>query len=72
MCRYSPDWDLSTIPDDKIRSEWGRRTAALRAVKTGGRNSPGRPPVLTACPRGCGATGSAREMRAHRCPPSEG
>lgn len=67
MARYSPGWDLSTIPDEKLKSEWGRRTAAQRKTRKGGR-----PPVLTACPRGCGATGSAREMRAHRCPPSEG
>lgn len=25
---YSPDWDLSTIPEDKWKSEHGRRNRA--------------------------------------------
>jgi hypothetical protein len=26
--RFSPSWDLSTIPLDKLKSEWARRCAA--------------------------------------------
>jgi hypothetical protein len=27
MRRYSPEWDLTTIPDPALKSEWGRRNS---------------------------------------------
>lgn len=33
---YNAKWDLSTIPDSILRSEWGRRNAGKRKTKKGG------------------------------------
>jgi hypothetical protein len=34
--RYSLDWDLSSIPHDKLKSEWARRNATKpRASRCG-------------------------------------
>lgn len=42
--KYSPKWDLSTIPDDKLKSERARRNSAKRLKPTGGkRPGAGRP-----------------------------
>lgn len=38
---YSERWDLTTIPDDKLKSEKARRNSAKRKTHSGGRN--GRP-----------------------------
>jgi len=35
--KYRRTWDLASIPDDLLRSEWGRRNAAKRAINRGGR-----------------------------------
>ena len=34
---YKPSWDLSTVPDDLIIAEAGRRRAAMRTERNGGR-----------------------------------
>jgi hypothetical protein len=52
MTAYRPTWDLSTIPDDRLRSEWGRRNSGRRKVKRGG-TSGGRHPQPTPCGK-CG------------------
>lgn len=36
MSIYNDNWDLSTIPDKILRSEWGRRSAGKRKSKKGG------------------------------------
>lgn len=36
LYEYSPAWDLSTIPDDALRSEWASRNARKRKTYTGG------------------------------------
>ena len=54
---YSPEWDLSTIPDAVWKSENGRRSSAMRV-------NPGRNPVLREC-EFCGLPFSGREMRKH-------
>jgi hypothetical protein len=28
MARYRDSWDLTTIPDEKLKSEWARRNGA--------------------------------------------
>jgi len=57
--RYEADWDLSTIPDEIMSSEWGRRRAAKRKTRGG----PPRKP--TPCPR-CGVTcPTAKDARMH-------
>ena len=56
--KYSPTWDLRTIPDPEFHSE-----AARRRSSRGG----GRPRVMKTCDK-CGAVMSAREKRAHKCP----
>lgn len=62
---YKPTWDLSTIPDDLIIQEAGRRRAAMRQTYSGGRNG-GRPPVTKRCP--CGAMTKQRaKLRNHLC-----
>lgn len=33
---YDSEWDLSMIPDEILRSEWGRRNAAKRKSHKGG------------------------------------
>lgn len=33
MIHYSPKWDLSTIPLDKLKAEWARRARAKRQYK---------------------------------------
>lgn len=58
---YRETWDLTTIPDQPLYAEVGRRNAGRR--KSVGRNG-GRPRKLTACPQ-CGQHFSARDMREH-------
>lgn len=36
MLKYEERWDLTTIPDEAFRSEWGRRNAGRRKRKSGG------------------------------------
>jgi hypothetical protein len=61
MQSYSSRWDLSTIPDAELASEWGRRRSAKRT-------EPPTPKLLRACPH-CGKPFGARDMRVHipRC-----
>lgn len=54
--KYSPNWDLTTIPDLEFASERARRVAAKRVYQ----------PKLAACPK-CGQMLSARQRR-YRCP----
>lgn len=49
---WTPDWNLSTIPDPALRSEWARRNA-WKATTGGARPGAGRPSVPTRCER-CG------------------
>ena len=57
--------DPSTIPDQVLTSEWGRRRSARRRTIGWGKST-GRPKVLKICPR-CKAQMGARELRAHKC-----
>lgn len=61
---YSPKWNLKSIPDDALRSEWCRRASLRRQVKNGGHNG-GRKPF----PRcACGLmTTSMALLRQHVC-----
>jgi hypothetical protein len=59
--KYSENWDLTTIPDEPLYSEVGRRNSEKREVKSGGR-----PKKLKKC-KHCGIRFGAREMRQHRC-----
>jgi len=34
--KYRDEWDLSTIPDDRLKSEWASRSARKRKSYTGG------------------------------------
>ena len=42
--RFARTWDLTSIPDDLLRAEWGRRNSLRRENFSGGR-----PPVLQPC-----------------------
>jgi hypothetical protein len=54
--------DITTVPDPVLYSEVGRRNAARRTVKAGGR-----PKSTDRCP--CGkATRRQVEQRKHKCP----
>ena len=57
--KYRPTWDMTTIPDAELASEWSRRRSAKRGDKVGGR-----PAVLRPCPK-CGQEFGARELREH-------
>jgi hypothetical protein len=57
---YSLNWDLTTIPDGKLRAEWARRNALRRRVFRGGR-----PRKDSAC-LFCGTLFPAGERRAHQ------
>jgi hypothetical protein len=65
MTTYSKQFDMSTIPDDVLWAEVGRRRVAVRPADSGH----GKPKVLRPCPD-CGIKFGAREMKAHRprCP----
>ena len=64
---YSPAWDMATIPDEVLQSEYSRRASLRREVFAGGR-----PVVLRPCPHCKGKFGAA-ELRRHRpvCPKKE-
>ena len=64
MTVYTPKLDMSTIPDDVLYAEVGRRRVAKRPEGVGGR-----PKVNYPCPH-CGLEFGARELRKHRprCP----
>ena len=53
--------DPSTIPDEVITSENARRNSRKRK-----RHGGGRPPIIKTC-AGCGAVGTATEIRQHKC-----
>lgn len=61
MVKYSPRWDMTTVPDDVLYAEVGRRNSAKRKTHGAG---PGRPPT---CPCGkcrkCKNRGRMREKR---------
>lgn len=57
--RYSPHWDLTTIPDAPLYAEAARRRSAKRGEKVGGR-----PTKPKTCPFCAGSFGS-RALRAH-------
>jgi hypothetical protein len=54
--QYRETWDLSSIPDQQLHSELGRRRAAARSVYAGP------PRKLRPCPR-CGVLCGAAELR---------
>jgi hypothetical protein len=61
------DWPrlLSQAPTPELLAEAGRRSAALRETRSGGRNG-GRPPSTNRCP--CGAmTADRAAKRKHVC-----
>jgi hypothetical protein len=58
--KFIETWDLSTIPDDRLRAEWGRRNSSRRKTFGGGRNR-----STLACPF-CYEFFSAAELRGHR------
>jgi hypothetical protein len=64
MTVYMPRLDMSSIPDDVLYAEVGRRRVAKRPEGVGGR-----PKILHECPD-CHREFGAREIRAHRpqCP----
>lgn len=53
MRKWSPTFDIKTVPDNILASEMGRRNAAKRKNPSGGRNG-GRPKSEDRCP--CGAS----------------
>jgi hypothetical protein len=57
---YNLNWNLTSIPDGKLRAEWARRNALRRRVFGGGR-----PRKESAC-LFCGALFPAGERRAHQ------
>jgi hypothetical protein len=59
--QYRETWDLTSIPDDLLLSEYKRRQSLRRRVFAGGR-----PKVIRSCTK-CGAELSARELRTHKC-----
>jgi hypothetical protein len=60
MTKYSPDWELDSIPEPEFASEKARRNSAKRETFGGGR-----PVKLAACPH-CKREFSARELLAHK------
>jgi hypothetical protein len=64
--KYTPGWDLSSIPDELLLSECAKRHSARRQTHGAG---PGRPKKLTSCPY-CGKEFGTAELRKHRpvCP----
>lgn len=70
MKPWTPDIDLSTVPDEVILSEAGRRQNARRKARGGGIGG-GRPKVLKRCPN-CRRKFGVAEMRKHRpeCKPA--
>ena len=34
--KFRPEWDLATITDDALKSEWARRNQAKRVTRSGG------------------------------------
>jgi hypothetical protein len=59
MTSYTSKLDMSTVPDDVLYAEVGRRRVAKRPEGVGGR-----PAVLRPCPH-CGHEFGARDLRAH-------
>lgn len=60
MTKYTPDWELESIPDEPLYSEVGRRRRALRKA------SPPKPPKLAPCVH-CQAMLTVRQRRS-ACP----
>lgn len=58
---YTPKLDMSTIPDEVLYAEVGRRRVAKRTEDSGH----GHPKVMRPCPH-CGKEFGARELRTHR------
>ena len=56
---YTPHWNLSTIPEDALKSEWARRSVARR------QKAVGPPKVLHPCPK-CGVKFGVRDLRKHK------
>jgi hypothetical protein len=61
---WSESFDLSSIPDNVLASEWARRRGAKRRTFGAGT---GRPKTIRTC-LWCQAKLSAMEMRRHICP----
>lgn len=68
MKSWTPSLDMSTIPDQILFAEVGRRRAARRDPANAGR-----PKTLKPCPH-CREQMGARDLRAHRpiCPKRAG
>ena len=63
---YRETWDLSSIPEEVLKSEWARRNSMRRETHTGGHNG-GRPVEYVPCPR-CGKQVTKTEARrGHGC-----
>ncbi len=62
MKHWTRDFDLASIPDDVLQSEYARRQSLKRQTFAGGR-----PKVLRPCPHCRKLFGSA-ELRRHVCP----
>ncbi len=37
--QFQPEWDLSSIPDELLRKEWGRRNSYRRQTRKGGKKT---------------------------------
>jgi hypothetical protein len=60
---WNDKWDLSTVPLDKLKQEWARRTQAQRETFGAGT---GRPRSTERCP--CGEmTAKRAQARGHHC-----
>jgi hypothetical protein len=57
---FKAEWDLSTIPEDNLRTEWARRNSLRRTRFAGGR-----PEAMRQC-LFCSARLNGVQMRAHR------
>jgi hypothetical protein len=58
--KFKMTWDLTSIPDEILRSEWARRNSLRRTICAGGR-----PPTVTPCAF-CSLEFSSVELRRHR------
>jgi len=63
--KYSPTWDLSSIPEEAFWSELGRRRNKLIRHRRGGGN--GRPLKPTPCPK-CGERCESVRAAGRHCP----
>jgi hypothetical protein len=58
---WTPRFDISTVPDDVLMSEFQRRRSSKRETYGAGT---GRPKIMRPCPK-CGVEFSATDMRPH-------